>query len=56
MKQYAQKHIDSIPKLKAELHDLIYGELIEFSEQQGWDKMSKDEFKNIENSLKIKVK
>lgn len=51
---YAQKHIDSLPKLKESLKELIYGELFEFAKLQGWDKLAKSDFLKIENSLKVK--
>ncbi|MDB4090924.1 hypothetical protein N9528_01200 [Crocinitomicaceae bacterium] len=52
--EYAQKHLDSVQKLKESLLDIIYGNLYEYAEEQGWDKMSKSEFEKLEETLKVK--
>jgi len=51
---YAKKHLDSVPKLEAKLRSIIYGDLIEYANQQDWNKIDKSQYIKLEKKLLVK--
>lgn len=52
---YAKAYKDSISEKIKYWNDVIYGELFEYAEQQGWNKISNSEYKKLEKQLKLKT-
>jgi hypothetical protein len=52
---YAKAYNDSISEKIKYWNDIIYGELFQYAEQQGWNKISNSEYKKLEKQLKLKT-